>query len=134
MTAKDSWALLVLVILLLSILIWVGSWINFMVKARKRQAVSSRAIKQTSIRIGIGAVFSGLLLVTMGLVLQTPPSRGIPVLGYFYLFTVCPSIFVLAVLASFLRTAVEMKRKYHLKAESDEEQDDVGTRADHPAR
>ncbi|HFD40056.1 MAG TPA: hypothetical protein ENJ31_09480 [Anaerolineae bacterium] len=122
MTAKDSWALLVLLILLFSSLIWVGSWINFIVKARKKQSVDSQAIKRTSIQIGLGAFFSGLLLVIMGLVLQAPPSGGIPILGYVYLFTVCPSLFVLAVLAGFLRAATEIKRKYQMMARPDSEQ------------
>lgn len=125
MTAKDSWALLLLVILLFSTLIWVGSWVNFIAKARKKQAVNNQAIKRTSIQIGIGAFFSGLLLVIMGLVLQTPPIGGIPFLGYIYLFTVCPGIFVLAVLAGFLRAAIEIKRKYQKIAEPDSEQNPI---------
>jgi hypothetical protein len=112
MPAKDLWALLVLVIFLLSTLIWVGLWVNFIAKARKGQAVNNRAIKRTSIQLGIGAAFSGLLLVSMSLILQPPPSGGIPLLGYAYLFTVCPGIFALAVLAGFLRTAIEIKRKH----------------------
>lgn len=134
MTAKDYWALLVLVMLLFSTLIWVGSWVSFMTKARKKQVVNRQAIRKASIRIGVGAVCSGLLFVIMGLVLQAPPRGGIPISGYIYLFTVCPGIFVLAVLAGFLRTAIELRSKYEVTKEPDEEQDHVDSHVEHPAR
>lgn len=134
MTAKDGWALLVLVMLLFSTLIWIGTWVNFMAKARKEKAVSSQAMKKASIRIGVGAFCTGLLFVVMGLVLQAPPSGGIRIPGYIYLFTVCPGIFVLAVLAGFLRTAIEVRRKYEVKAEPDEGQDHIDSHVEHLAR
>jgi hypothetical protein len=105
-----------------------------MTKARKKQAVSNQVIKKASLQIGIGAGCSGLLFVIMGLVLQAPPRDGIPISGYFFLFTVCPGVFALAVLAGFLRTAIELRSRYEVTEEPDEEQDHVDSHVEHPAR
>ena len=134
MTASDYWALLVLAMLLFSTLAWVGPWVSLMTKARKKQAVSNQAIKKASLQIGIGAGCSGMLFVIMGLVLQAPPRDGIPISGYILLFTVCPGVFALAVLAGFLRTAIEIRNKYEVTEEPDEEQDHVDSHVEHPAR
>jgi hypothetical protein len=122
MTVQDSRALLVLVILVLSILIWVGSWVNFIVKARKTRSVDNRAIRHTSMQIGIGAFLSGFLIVMLGLVLQPPPSGGIPAEAYVFLFTICPGMLVLAVLVGFLRIVVELRSKYQLPTEPEDDE------------
>ena len=52
----------------------------------------------------------------------------------FYLFTVCPGILVLAELAKFVRRAMELGSKYEVIEEPGEEQDQVNSHAEHPAR
>lgn len=126
MIEQDLWSLLVIALLLISVVSWVIPWSNFIISVYQRKMVNNRLKSRTILRIVLGATCSGVLFVILALLRQIPSTNRISVLGYVYLFTVCPGIFVLFVLAAFLGSSAQLKSKYPVSQGPDIEQDRHG--------
>jgi threonine/homoserine/homoserine lactone efflux protein len=126
MTEQDMWSLLVVVLLVVSIVSWIVPWSNYIIGAYRRKTVNNRLKSRVIIRIVFGATLSGVLFVILALLRQIPSTSEIPVLGYVYLFTICPSIFVLLMLAGFLASSSQLNSKRQASQDADTEQDQGG--------
>ncbi len=123
MIEQDIWSLLVIVLLLVSIASWMVPWSTFIVSVYRRKTVNNHLRGRVIVRIILGAASSGVLFVVLVLLRQIPSTSKISLLGYVYLFTVCPTIFVLIVLASFLASSAQLKSKYQGSQDADVEHD-----------
>lgn len=123
MIEQDIWSLLVIASLLVSVISWMIPWGNFVISSHRRKVVNNRLKNRTVLRVALGATFSGVLFVILALIRQAPSTSRISVLGYVYLFTICPSIFVLLVVAAFLGSSAQLKSKYRVSQDPDIEQD-----------
>ena len=106
------------ILFLSSTLLWGIPWNQFTEAAKKTKFVDVAMLKQTAIKVGIGALCSGLILATLGFIIEadsgTLHSMPLLLLG---LATV-PIGFAVLMLCMFLLKAAALKAMYKAKVKS----------------
>jgi hypothetical protein len=106
------------ILFLSSTLLWGIPWNRFTEAAKNTKVVDVAVLKQTAIKVGIGALGSGLILATLGFIIEadsgTLPSTPLLLLG---LATV-PIGFAVLMLCMFLLKAAALKTRYKAEVKS----------------
>jgi hypothetical protein len=100
------------ILLLSSTLLWGIPWNRFTEAAKKKKSVDVAMLKQTTIKVGVGALGSGVILATLGFIIEADSGtlHSMPLL--LFGLAIVPSGFAALMLCMFLLKAAALKIMY----------------------
>jgi hypothetical protein len=112
MSARDTLALILTVLFLVSMALPMVPWVRFLARCQREERVDRHGFRRAAVFVGLGALCSGLFFVAMGLMLGESPVQDSSVGAYVVYFLTCPSVLALLALAAFGASVLKLKAKY----------------------
>jgi hypothetical protein len=104
MMDRETLTIFLVVLTFLSFLLPLIPWSVSILGAFKRKRIDDREIKLAALRVGIGALCSGLVIALFAWVVPAKPRENVQIVEYLFAFVGCPFAWAIFCLIGLMQT------------------------------